>query len=90
MEKRSKVWSIISWLFGAAVFVDGILNMFWGNDFGLGVAFLLLSFLYFPPVHTFTKNKIGLTIPLIAMLVLGIAIIWITGAVGALAEGYIF
>jgi len=65
--------------------------MFWGNDFGLGVAFLFLSFIFFPPssiyLNTFIKKNFNLSIPGIVKIVLGILIIWITLAVGALVEG---
>ncbi|MEJ2596381.1 MAG: hypothetical protein P8100_14930 [bacterium] len=79
---------IISWLFGIAVFIDGILNLYRGNDPGLGVAFLVLSFVYYPPVNDFISKRFGLSIHYLIKIVLGILIIWVTLAVGAIAEGY--
>jgi len=91
MNNKINFRNIIGWIFGIIVFVDGILNLCWGNDFGLGVAFLLLSFIFFPPTSTFLnifiKKKFDLSIPWIIKIVLGILIIWITLAVGALVEG---
>ena len=90
MEKPSFFWNTVSWIFGILVFADGILNLFWGNDHSLGVAFILLSLLYFPPVDRFIKKQLGAGIPVLPKIVLAVAIIWVTGAVGALAEGYLF
>lgn len=81
---------ILNWLFGIAVFVNGILNLFWGNDPGLGVAFLLLSLVYLPPATDFIKTNFGLTIPASVKIILAIIILWVTGAVGAISEGYVF
>lgn len=88
MKNKINFWNIINWIFGIAVFADGVLNLFWGNDFGLGVAFVFLSFIYFPPTNTFLKKKFDFSISYIVKIVLGIIVIWITLAVGALAEGY--
>jgi hypothetical protein len=90
MEGKLSIWHIVSWLFGIAVFFNGILNVNWGNDFGLGVAFIFLSFIYVPPINTRIKNRIGISIPAWVKIILALAIIWITGAVGAIAEGYVF
>ncbi|MEA1939632.1 MAG: hypothetical protein U9N03_03100 [Candidatus Caldatribacteriota bacterium] len=90
MNNKINIRNIISWIFGIIVFADGMLNLFWGNDFGLGVVFILLSFIFFPPTSTFLnffiKKKFGLSIPWIIKIPLGFLIIWITLAVGALVE----
>lgn len=84
------VLNIISWIFGVAVFAAGGVNLFWGNDPGLGVFLVLLSFVYFPPtdiiLNTLLKEKIGFSIPTIGKIVLGILIIWVTLGVGELAN----
>lgn len=89
MNKDSKIWTIVSWIFGSAVLANGVLNLFWGNDLGLGLIFILLSFVYFPPINDLIKNGIGLSIHYIVKIVLGIMLIGITLTVGALAEGYL-
>lgn len=88
MNCKLNVWNIISCIFGIAVLANGVLNMFWGNDFGLGVAFLIIAFIFFPSTNTVIKKNFGFSINYRVKIVLGILIIWITLAVGALAEGY--
>lgn len=67
---------IISWLFGILVFAIGLLNTFWGNDPGYGIALLLLSLVYFPPVTDFFTLKTGIKVPVWAKIVLGLLILW--------------
>lgn len=88
MNNKMKFWNVISLIFGVIVFIDGLLNLFRGNDFGFGVFLILLSFIYFPPVNIFIKKRFNFSIPFILKILLGIFIIWVTLAVGALAEGY--
>ncbi len=88
MNNKLIIWNIISWVFGIVVLTDGILNLFRGNDFGFGVFLILLSFIYFPPANTFLKKSFNFSIPYIVKILMGIFIIWVTLAVGALAEGY--
>jgi len=89
---KVKFWNLINWIFGTAVFVDGLLNLFRGNDFGFGVFLILLSFIYFPPTNTllnnFLKKKLNFSIHYIVKIMLALFIIWVTLAVGAIAEGY--
>ncbi len=55
--------TVISWIFGIVFFAIGVVNIFWGNDPGFGISIMLLSFLYFVPVHTFLHKMIGFSIP---------------------------
>jgi hypothetical protein len=80
----SATWKIISWLFGILLFAMGIVNTFWGNDPGLGIGLIVLSFLYFPPVSAGIEQKTGFKIPGIAKIVLGLLLIWVTLGVGEL------
>jgi len=82
--KRLHIGNIISWLFGILVLAVGILNMFWGNDPWFGFFIFLLAFVYFPPVNVLLKKRTGFSIPLIAKIVLGIFIVWVTLGVGEL------
>ena len=84
------ILKIISWVFGIAVFANGVLNLFLGNDPGLGIGFIFLSFIYYPPINTAIKKRFAFSIPPLVKITLGIIIVWITLAVGALAEGYLF
>ena len=81
-------FSIISWIFGLIFFAIGIVNLFWGNDPGFGVFIILLSFMYFLPVHAILKNMTGFSIPgmSIIKILLGIFIIWAAMGVGELFD----
>jgi len=85
-----KFSSIIAWIFGILVFADGILNLFRGNDHTLGAAFMILSLIYFPPSYAYIKKRFGLSIHYILRMILAVLIFWISLAVGAIGEGYIF
>lgn len=80
--------SIVSWTFGAGVFVVGSINTFWGNDPGFGIFLILLSLTYFLPINSIIKKWIGLSIPKIAIakIVLGIFILWAALGVGELFD----
>ncbi|WP_340112407.1 hypothetical protein [Maribellus mangrovi] len=86
----SGIWNVVSWVFGLAVFINGILNMFLGNDFALGVTFVLLSVVYFPPANRYLKKRFGFSFSPFLKILVAALLLWITGAVGAIAEGYVF
>ncbi len=79
---------IISWMFGLLFLAIGIVNTFWGNDFGFGIFIILLSFLYFLPVHAILMKITGYSIPGIGILkiVVGAFIIWASLGVGELFD----
>ena len=76
---------IIGWIFGLVVLTIGLLNLFLVHPVP-GTVFLLLSLLYFPPVNTALKNKLGITIPAAVKIILGVAIIWFTLGVSDLGD----
>ena len=76
MNTTLSIGNIFSWLFGIAVMATGILNTFWGNDPGYGIFIFLLSFAYFPPATAFLKKISGISIPLLAKIILGVFILW--------------
>ena len=84
INNKLNVLNIISWLFGMAVLAIGIINTVWGNDAGFGIFLILLSFVYFPPVNAMIRKMIGVSIPGVAKIILGILIIWVTLGVGEL------
>lgn len=86
IRPHSTALNLGSWIFGTAVFTIGIVNTFWGNDPGFGVFAMLLSLVYFPPVNAALKSRTGLSIPLIARILLGIFILWAALGVGELAD----
>jgi hypothetical protein len=77
--------NIISWIFGVAFFVIGVLNAFLVHPVP-GVFYLLLSFVYFPPANVLFKKRFGFSIPLVVKIILGLVVLWGTLAVGDLAE----
>ena len=84
MDKTSTAGNIISWVFGLAVLIVGLINTFWGNDTIFGICIALCAFIFFPPVNAIFKRMTGFAIPLLAKIVLGIFIIWASLGVGEL------
>lgn len=80
-----KTLNVLSWLFGLAVFVTGILNMTLIH-FVPGVLYLLLALIYFPPVNTILRAKSGFTIPPMLKIILGIILILFTLGVSDLGD----
>jgi hypothetical protein len=76
VNERSIFGDIVSWLFGSIVLAIGVINTLWGNDHGYGVFIFLLSFVYFPPATAFLKKITGISIPLLAKIILGLFILW--------------
>ena len=68
------------------VFAIGVVNTFWGNDPGLGVILLLLSFVYFPPANDLLKDWTGFSIHWAVKVVLGLLISWVSLGVGELFD----
>ena len=77
--------NIITWIFGIVFFVIGVLNVFLVHPVP-GVFYLLLSFVYFASTHAIFKKRFGFWIPLVVKIILGLVILWVTLAVGDLAE----
>ncbi|MDG1529630.1 MAG: hypothetical protein P8I51_01530 [Polaribacter sp.] len=86
---ESKVFfNLVSRIFGFIIFIIGVLNILRGNDQLLGVAFMLISFIYVPNANKIIKKNLGFSIHYVAKIVLAIFLLWITLAVGAIAEGF--
>lgn len=75
MDIRSTFLTIVGWLFSIAVLAIGLINTFWGYDPGFGVFLIILSFVYFPPVHAIIRKIIGFPIPGVIRTMLGFFII---------------
>ena len=76
---------IISWAFCVTLFVLGVLNVFLVHPVP-GAFYLIVALIYLPRVNSALKNTFGFSIPLAAKIVLGLALLWATLAVGDLAE----
>lgn len=86
MSAKASLFKIAGWGFGVVVFAIGFVNTFWGNDPGFGIFLILLSFVYFPPVYGFFRDKTGFSIPLIGKIGLGLFILWASLGVGELFD----
>lgn len=80
-----KTTHILSWLFGMAVFVTGILNMVLVH-FVPGFVYLFLAMVYFPPANEMFRAKFGFAIPQLVKIILGIILIMFTLGVSDLGD----
>lgn len=85
MKDEFRISKIIGWLFGAIVFVIGLLNLILVHAVP-GIVYLLLSLIYFPPVNTAFRKSFGFSIPPAVKIILGIIIIWFTLGVSDLGD----
>ena len=85
MNNRPTIWSISGWIFGTAVLATGLLNMFLVHPVP-GIAYLLLSLVYFPPANAYLRQKLGFTIPLVVKIILGIVLFMFTLGVSDLGD----
>ena len=85
INNRPNVWSISGWIFGIVFLTVGILNMFLVHLVP-GVAYLLLSFIYFPPSNAYIRKTFGFSIPPVVKIILGIFIIMFTLGVSDLGD----
>ena len=85
MHSRLNIWNISGWIFGIVVLIVGVLNMFLVHLVP-GVAYLLLSFIYFPPANAYIRKKFNFSIPLVVKIILGIVLIMFTLGVSDLGD----
>ena len=85
-ENQSIFYLIMGWFFGIVFLSIGLINTFWGNDAGYGVFIILLSFVFYPPVNSILKERLGFAIPFLLKIVIGLFIIWSAVGVGELFD----
>ena len=85
MALKNIISNTIYWMFGIIVYVIGVLNLFLVH-FVPGIVFLILSFMFFPPVNYELKKKFGFSIPPFIKIALGLIIIWFTLGVSDLGD----
>ena len=85
-ENQSIFYSIMGWIFGIIFLTIGLINTFWGNDAGYGAFIILLSFVFYPPLNSILREKLGFSIPLLLKIVIGLFIIWSAIGVGELFD----
>jgi hypothetical protein len=69
------VLKLFNWGFFTLVVVLAVLNALYVHP-GVGVGLLALSLIYVPPVNEVAKGRLGITVPPIAKILLGMVIIW--------------
>jgi hypothetical protein len=85
MEAKSLSFSPIGWVFGTIVLAIGVANLVLVHPVP-GVAFLLLSLVYFPTANEFFLKQTGFMIPRFVKIALGIVIIMFTLGVSDLGD----
>jgi hypothetical protein len=78
---------IAGWLFGLLLVIIGVMNMLLVHPVP-GIAYLLFSLIYFPPVAKWLKDKYRIRIPAVIKILLGVFIMMFTLGVSDLAEMY--
>ncbi len=68
--------NILQILFGIIALLIGLINTFWGNDPGYGIAVCLAATLFFPGVLAFVSSKMNIKIPKWSLIVLALFILW--------------
>ena len=85
MQAKTTSLSPIGWLFGALVFATGIANLLLVHAVP-GVAYLLLSLVYFPPTNAYLEQKMGFAIPRLVKIALSVIIVLFTLGVSDLGD----
>ncbi len=85
MNNRPTIWSISGWIFGLALIVVGILNIFLVHPVP-GVVYLLLSLVYLPPANMYFRKKFGFQVPMAVKFLLGIVLFLFTLGVSDLGD----
>ncbi|WP_235861521.1 hypothetical protein [Pontibacter flavimaris] len=85
MRNRPSIGDIGGWLFGLLLLIVGILNMVLVHPVP-GVAYLLISLVYFPPANAYFRRKLGFPVPLILKIILGVVLFLFTFGVSDLGD----
>ena len=85
MDKSLNIGSVLGWLVAILVITIGILNLLFVHPVP-GIAYLLLSCVYLPPINTIIKNSLGFAIPLLVKIILGVALFMFTFGVSDLGD----
>ena len=85
MNIEVKPLQIGGWIFGVAVMIVGILNIFLVHVVP-GLVYLILSLVYLPPVNEVFRRRVGFAIPLIVKIILAVIIFFFTLGVSDLGD----
>lgn len=78
---------IFSWVLLLLFAGIGVLNMV-KVDLLAGALYLLFSIIYYPPIDKLFLKRLGFAFPYLAKVLLAFLVIWVSLAVGDLAEIY--
>ena len=78
---------IAGWLFGLLLVIISVMNIFLVHQVP-GIAYMLLSMIYFPPVTGWLKDKYRIRIPVVIKIIQGVFIMMFTLGVSDLAGMY--
>ena len=85
MERTLNIKNFINWIFGAIILVLGLLNLFLIHPVP-GIAFLVFSLIFFPPVNDLLLRKFGFSIPFAGKVVFFILLVWFTLGISDLGD----
>jgi hypothetical protein len=85
MGTHTKAFEVSGWIFGAAVFIVGILNLILVHPVP-GLVYLVLALVYLPPANKILQKKLRLSIPLLVKIALGVIIFFFTLGVSDLGD----
>ena len=87
MSNSLSISSILNWVFGLLFTGIGILNIA-QVDVLIGILYLLFSIIFLPSFEQVFRRYFKFQIPYILKIILAFIVLWITLAVGDLAELY--
>ena len=85
MERTLNSKNLISWILGLIILVLGLLNLLLIHQVP-GIAFLVFSLIFFPPVDDLLLRKLGFSVPFAGKVVFFILLIWFTLGVSDLGD----
>ena len=85
MKDNFNMVNILNWVFGIIIVVVGILNLILVHPVP-GIAYLMISMIFFPPTNMFLKENVGFWIPLSIKIILGVLLIIFTLGVSDLGD----
>lgn len=76
---------ILNWIAGLILLTIGLLNLFLIHP-APGIAFIIFSLIYFPPVTDLLKKNLNLVIPPIVKVFLFVFLVWFTLGISDLGD----
>lgn len=76
---------ILNWIAGLILLTIGLLNLFLIHPVP-GIAFIIFSLIYFPPVTEMLKKNLNLIIPPIVKVFLFVFLVWFTLGISDLGD----